>query len=80
MNMTIAIASMSNERRLLKICGNSSQIAVTTVSKIVNCESNPKVNSIKKKRIAQKGDTGSLLIASGYAMKARPKPVRMFKL
>lgn len=78
MNITIAIKSMSVERRLLKIWGNSSQIAVTTVSKIVNCESSPKVKSIKKKRTAHKGDTGNLLIASGYAMKARPKPVWIY--
>jgi len=44
---------------------NSSSIAVTTVSTIVNCESMPSMNIIKKNNTAQTGDGFMLRIASG---------------
>lgn len=39
-----------------------------------NWESKPRVISITKNRIDHRGDMGSLERASGYAMKANPKP------
>jgi hypothetical protein len=37
----------------------------------------PKVNSMKKKMIAQKGANGIMLIACGYVMKMRPGPFKI---
>lgn len=37
--------------------------------------SRPRVSSMRKKMIAQKGDRGSLVSASGYTTKAMPGPV-----
>lgn len=37
--------------------------------------SRPRVSSIRKKMMAQKGDRGSLVSASGYTTKAMPGPV-----
>ena len=36
--------------------------------------SSPKVNNIKKKRIAQNGAPGIMAIPAGYATNARPGP------
>ena len=47
---------------------------VIMASIVVNCESRPRVKSIMKNRSAHKGDTGSLVMASGYATNARPNP------
>ena len=47
---------------------------VIMASIVVNCESRPRVKSIMKKRSAHKGETGSLVMASGYATNARPNP------
>jgi len=44
---------------------NSSSIVVTTVSTIVNCESIPSINIIRKNKTAQIGDGFMLRIASG---------------
>lgn len=47
---------------------HSLRAAVTMVSR-------PRVSSMRKKMIAQKGDRGSLVRASGYTTKAMPGPV-----
>ena len=47
---------------------------VIMASIVVNCESRPRVKSIMKNRSAHKGETGSLVMASGYATNARPNP------
>lgn len=49
-------------------------MVVTTVSISVNWVPRPNVSSMKKKSIAQTGDTGSRATASGYATNARPAP------
>lgn len=42
---------------------------------VVTMVSRPRVSSMRKKMIAQKGDRGSLVSASGYTTKAMPGPV-----
>ena len=67
--------SISGHLLWRKYRGKASTIEVLTVSKMVNWLSSPSVKSMRKKSIAQSGDTGSWAIASGYATKARPNPV-----
>lgn len=45
-----------------------------TPSSVPNCESAPRVNSMRKKRTAHSGGNGNWLIASVKMMKARPVP------
>lgn len=45
-----------------------------TPSSVPNWESAPRVNSIRKKRMAHKGGRGNWLMASVNMMKARPVP------
>ena len=54
--------------------GNWSWRMVTTVSVVEIWVPKPSRSSIRKKSTAQTGDTGILVTASGYAMKARPGP------
>lgn len=43
---------------------------------VVTMVSRPRVSSMRKKMIAQKGERGSLVSASGYTTKAMPGPVK----
>ncbi len=42
----------------------------------LTCESSPNVSNMTKNRTAQSGENGSRVMASGYAMKAKPGPVK----
>lgn len=54
--------------------GNSSMIAVTTVSTMANWLSAPSMNNIRKKSTDHSGDAGIIASPSGYATNARPGP------
>lgn len=56
-----------------------STMDVTTPSRVPNCESMPKVKSIKKNKTDQNGAPGNWLIASVKIMKARPVPAALCK-
>ena len=45
--------------------GKTSEMPVITVSRSVNSESNPRVINMRKKRIAQNGGAGKVVIAWG---------------
>ena len=66
-------------RYLFKNTLNSSSIAVTTVSTIVNCESMPSMNIIRKNKIAQIGDGFMFRIASVKTFLIKTT-IRFFKL
>lgn len=52
---------------------------VTTPSKVPNCESIPKVNSIKKKSTAHNCAPGNWLMASVNIINAKPVPEALCK-
>lgn len=56
-----------------------STIDVTTPSKVPNCESIPKVKSIKKNRTAHNWAPGNWLMASVNIIKAKPVPEALYK-
>ena len=58
----------------LSCFGKRSEAAVKIASTPVNWLSNPNVINMRKNKMDQIGGKGKLRSASGYAIKARPKP------
>ncbi len=65
----------------MRRCHTSNKLSVrsTRLKKLTEL-SNPRVNNMKKNRMAHNGEIGIWEIPSGYTMKARPGPEKEYIL